>query len=90
MLTMRPTRLIAGLALLNTNTVLQIWLIHLILSFEKKSVATDITHVLTFDWNHVGTATMLNKRATAIHNTVVVVFITTVIIIIAICVATVV
>lgn len=98
MRTIRPTRLTGGLALLNTNIVLQIWLIHLILSFlgifgyfREKRVATDVVHVLTFDWNQVEVATMSNKRATAIHNIVVVVFITTtIIIIIAICVATVV
>lgn len=95
--TITPTRLTGGLALLNTNIVLQIWLIHLILSFlgifgyfREKRVATDVVHVLTFDWNQVQTATMLDKRPTAIHNTVAVVFITTIIIIIAICVATVV
>lgn len=94
--TIRPTRLTGGLALLNTNIVLQIWLIHLILSFwgifgyfREKRVATDVVHVLTFDWNQVQTATMLDKRPTAIHNSVVVVFITT-IITIAVCVATVV
>lgn len=59
--------------------------------FREKRVATHVVHVLTFDWNQVQTAAMLDKRPTAIHNTVgVVVFITTVIIIIAICVATVV
>lgn len=95
MRTIRPTRLTGGLAPLNTNIVLQIWLIHLILSFfgvfgcfREKRVATDVVHVLTFDWNQVQTATMLDKRPTAIHNNVVVVFITTIIIIIiiAICV----
>lgn len=93
--TVRPTRLTGGLALLNTNIVLQIWLIHPILSFfglfgyfREKRVATDVVHVLTFERNQVQTATMLDERPTAIHNTV---FITTTIItIIAICVATVV
>lgn len=52
---MRLVWLIAGLTLLNTNTVLQIWLVQA--TGGKKRVTTDIKHMLTFDWYQAAAAT---------------------------------